>query len=35
MDFYLGRSDWKTLQRGEEHSFLLVNGLGGDPAARQ
>ena len=28
MDFYLGRSDWKTLQRGEEHSFLLVNGLG-------
>ena len=29
MDFYLGRSDWKTLQRGEEHSFLLVNGLGG------
>lgn len=29
MDFYLGRSYWKTLQRGEEHSFLLVNGLGG------
>ena len=29
MNFYLGRSDWKTLQRGEEHSFLLVNGLGG------
>ncbi|MDY3730930.1 MAG: amylo-alpha-1,6-glucosidase [Candidatus Choladocola sp.] len=29
MKYILGRSDWKNLQRGEEHSFLLVNGLGG------
>lgn len=29
MDYILGKSDWKTMRRGEEHSFLLVNGLGG------
>ncbi len=29
MNYILGKSDWKTMQRGEEHSFLLVNGLGG------
>lgn len=29
MNYILGKSDWKTMHRGEEHSFLLVNGLGG------
>lgn len=29
MKYVLGRADWRTLAQGEEHCFLLTNGLGG------